>query len=460
MKKLLFIIPLALTALSLNAADRPMREKGKEAGMLLDLQKISLGTISNVEQKKQYLSTVQLEKQRIQNYTLRMVYENAYDLYRRGDYQRAHELANVILSIDPSLTKAQTLSKEAGRMATYGTLSEDEIVNMKYEEGINLYKHGRLVEAQSKFEEILVLRPADSKAKDWVKRIDNEIAEEHTRRGYYAYKNGDYNEALNQWYSVLIIKKEDAGLTAKIAEVEAEMKREENQKTLNKAFSLYSQGKLIPAYREFEKSLEIQPGEQQTQKFTMQLKEEIAKGYFEAGNKAYSNKKYNTAVANWKEAKNWGYNQNDVAMNIKSAEAAKLRAAQAKREAANKPAPAASATQPDSVPVPVPQPIQTNLLEGEDSAATPITPQPSAPQDVGENDFPTANLTGNQTMISEDARQASNARYIVGSKYYAEGDWVRAKAEFQAALQLNPENSEAALALKRIDAKVNSGSAL
>lgn len=459
MKKLLFIIPLALTALSLNAADRPMREKGKEAGMLLDLQKISLGTISNVEQKKQYLSTVQLEKQRIQNYTLRMVYENAYDLYRRGDYQRAHELANVILSIDPSLAKAQTLSKEAGRMATYGTLSEDEIVNMKYEEGINLYKHGRLVEAQSKFEEILVLRPADSKAKDWVKRIENEIAEEHTRRGYYAYKNGDYNEALNQWYSVLIIKKEDAGLTAKIAEVEAEMKREENQKTLNKAFSLYSQGKLIPAYREFEKSLEIQPGEQQTQKFTMQLKEEIAKGYFEAGNKAYGNKKYNTAVANWKEAKNWGYNQNDVAMNIKSAEAAKLRAAQAKKDAANKPAPVTPAAQPDAVPVPVPQPIETNLLTGEDSAATPIA-QPTAPQEVGGNDFPTANLTGNQGMISEDARQASNARYLVGLKYYTDGDWVRAKAEFQAALQLNPENSDAALGLKNIDAKVNSGAAI
>lgn len=459
MKKLLLIIPLALTALSLNAADRPMREKGKEAGMLLDLQKISLGTISNVEQKKQYLSTVQLEKQRIQNYTLRMVYENAYDLYRRGDYQRAHELANVILSIDPSLTKAQTLSKEAGRMATYGTLSEDEIVNMKYEEGINLYKHGRLVEAQSKFEEILVLRPADSKAKDWVKRIENEIAEEHTRRGYYAYKNGDYNEALNQWYSVLIIKKEDAGLTAKIAEVEAEMKREENQKTLNKAFNLYSQGKLIPAYREFEKSLEIQPGEQQTQKFTMQLKEEIAKGYFEAGNKAYSNKKYNTAVANWKEAKNWGYNQNDVAMNIKSAEAAKIRAAQAKKDAANKPAPVVPAAPPDEPLVPVPGTISTTPLTGEDTGATPIA-QPSAPQEVGGNDFPTADLTKNQGMISEDSRQASNARYLVGAKYYAEGDWVKARAEFQAALQLNPENSDAALGLKNIDAKINSGAAL
>ena len=133
MKKLLFIIPLLISAVSLNAADRPLRERGKEPGMILDLQKISLGTISSVEEKKQYLSTVQLEKQRIQNYTLKMVYENAYDLYKRGDYQRAHELANVILSIDPSLTKAQTLSKEAGRMATYGTLSEAEIINMKHD---------------------------------------------------------------------------------------------------------------------------------------------------------------------------------------------------------------------------------------------------------------------------------------------------------------------------------------
>lgn len=454
MKRILFILPiLAIVTLSLNAADRPLRERGKEAGMLLDLQKISLGTISNVEQKKQYLSTVQLEKQRIQNYTLRMVYENAYALYRRGDYQRAHELANVILSIDPSLTKAQTLSKEAGRMATYGTLSEDEIINMKYEEGISLYKHGRLVEAQSKFEEILVLRPGESKAKDWVRRIENEIAEEHTRRGYYAYKNGDYNEALNQWYSVLIIKKEDAGLTAKIAEVEAEMKREENEKTLNKAFSLYSQGKLIPAYREFEKSLEIQPGEQQTQKFTMQLKEEIAKGYFEAGNKAYRNKKYNTAVANWKEAKNWGYDQNDVAMNIKTAEAAKMRAAQAAK-AQSKNQSASAAVEPQEVPVPIPEPISTNNLNGEDTSK-PIT-LPGINPGGADEDFPTATLTQQSGMISEDARQASNERYLIGAKYYADGDYEKAKSEFQAALQLNPENSDAALGLKNIEAKLSS----
>ena len=368
------------------------------------------------------------------------------------------------MSIDPSLTKAQTLSKEAGRMATYGTLSEAEIINMKYEEGINLYKHGRLVEAQSKFEEILVLRPNETKAQDWVNRIENEIAEEHTKRGYYAYKNGDYQEALNQWYSVLIIKKEDEGLTAKIAEVENKMKNEENQKVLNKAFALYSKGKLLGAYKEFQRSMEIQPGEQQTQKFTMQLKDEIAKGYYDAGTKAYNSKKYNNAVANWKEAKNWGYNPNDIALRIKSAENAKKKAAeQAKKAKAKKtnnnnnivnPAPVVP-VEPEEFTAPMPEVAPTNL-DGNDSDNQSIVPQVSnTPTEVEDTTFPTLPLTNNETTISEDARQASNAKYLVGAKYYAEGDYEKAKEAFQAALNLNPENSDAALGLKNIEAKLS-----
>ncbi|MBR4507941.1 MAG: hypothetical protein IKP23_00480, partial [Elusimicrobiaceae bacterium] len=208
MKKLFVLFLICSAPLYAQQPHNSLRETGKEAGMILDLQKISLGTLSNVEQKKQYLSTVQLGKQRIQNYTLRMVYENAYALYKRGDYQRAAEMANVILSIDPTLTQAQTLAREASRMAAYGTISEAEIIRMKYDDGITLYKAGRLVEARNKFEEILVLRPNETQAKKWIERIDEDIAEEHTRRGYYAYKNGDYEEALNQWYSVLMIKKD------------------------------------------------------------------------------------------------------------------------------------------------------------------------------------------------------------------------------------------------------------
>ncbi len=69
MKKIIFTFIFLVFSVSFSfarAADRPLRETGKEAGLMLDLQKMSLGTLANVEQRRQYLSTVQLEKQRIQ----------------------------------------------------------------------------------------------------------------------------------------------------------------------------------------------------------------------------------------------------------------------------------------------------------------------------------------------------------------------------------------------------------
>ena len=316
-----------MTAVSLSfagASDRPVRETGKEAGLILDLQKVSLGTLANVEQRRQYMSTVQLEKQRIQNFTLNVVYDNAYNIYRQGDYQRAAEMSDVILSIDPSMKKAQTLSDTATKMATYGTLSENEILDMKYNEAISLYKQGRLVEAQTKFEEILTLDPSENDARNWIKRIDNEFSKIHTRRGYYAYKQGDYQEALNQWYNVLLIKKEDPDLTAKIAEVENMLKKQESEKAIEKGFDYYSKGRLIDAYNEFTKAQEIAPGEKQTQKFVSQLRDEIGDTYYNAGVKAYNERRYDSAISNWREAEKWGYKKNDISILVKNADNAKI----------------------------------------------------------------------------------------------------------------------------------------
>ena len=147
MKK--YFLPLLMCASLLPVSagtlhkPNPIRQHGKEEGMMLDLNKISLGTLNDVEEKKQYLSTVQLEKQRIQNYMLRQVYEEAYTLYRRGDYQRAQELAQTILSIDPNFTQAATLAKQAGHMGAYGTTSEAEVIEAKFQEANRMYDSGR-----------------------------------------------------------------------------------------------------------------------------------------------------------------------------------------------------------------------------------------------------------------------------------------------------------------------------
>lgn len=437
------------------------RESGREAGLLLDLQRISLGTISGVEEKKQYLSTVQLEKQRIQNFTLRMVYEDAYRLYRRGDYQRAQELANVILSIDPSLTKAQTLAREAGRMATYGTVSEQQIVNMKYQEGISLYKAGRLVEALSKFEEILVLRPYETDAQNWVKRVENDIAEKHIRRGFYAYQNNDLNEALNQWYSVLLIKKNDKDLINKISELENRIRTEETSRIVSGAFALYYDGKLVPAFREFERALVVQPGEQQVQRFTMQLKTEIANNYYDAGHQAFNARKYNTAISNWKEAKNWGYDQNAINLLVKNAERAKLAPPPPPPpppapKQPEKPTPAG--TTPPAGPQPEAEPKPEDITPPPPPVAPPVEVFPGETGsgepgaiNVPTGAFPTGPLTERPGLITEEARQASIERYKIGIAYFNQGNYDKAKEEWQAALQLNPENSDAALGLRRIE---------
>ena len=508
MKKIIYIFVLLVFAVSLSfarAADRPLRETGKEAGLMLDLQKMSLGTLANVEQRRQYLSTVQLEKQRIQNFTLNMVYDNAYNMYRQGDYQRAAEISDVILSIDPGMKKAQTLSNTATKMATYGTLSEKEILDMKYKEAYSLYKQGYLVEAQNKFEEILTLNPNEEEARLWVERINNEFTKIHTRRGYYAYKQGDYQEALNQWYNVLLIKKDDEALNLKIAEVENLIKKEESQKALDQAFEYYSKGRLVDAYREFNRAHEIQPGEQQTQKFILQIREEIANSYYNAGNKAYNEKKYNTAIANWKEAQKWGYSQQDISVLIKSAQRAKSISYMAKNARSSttttetkvlkeekcppcptlkcKPCPVVfeennTGTIQEVLPVAnssknkevaTSKTVVTNIEETPEGTTT--TTNTKITTEVNENtgeklppvdtdvegeqeDFPAqAIVDKTPTRVSEAARQASIRHYRFGLAAFSEGNYEKAKEEWQAALNLNPENSDAALGLKRVEEK-------
>lgn len=466
-----FIALVCCVSLAYAAAgDRPLRETGKEAGLMLDLQKVSLGTLANVEQRRQYMSTVQLEKQRIQNFTLNMVYDNAYTIYKQGDYQRAAELSDVILSIDPSMKKAQTLSNTATKMATYGTISEKEILDMKYNEAINLYKQGRLVEAQSKFEEILVLDSNQEDAKNWIRRIDDEFTKIHTRRGYYAYKQGDYQEALNQWYNVLMIKKDDPALNLKIAEVENLIKKEDSQKALEKAFDYYSKGRLVDAYKEFNKAQEIQPGEQQTQKFIVQLKEEIANNYYNAGNKAYNEKKYNTAIANWQEAQKWGYNKQDILLLVKNAQKAKNKPVTKPKDKTAPVAAENNKTETEEIPAVLPVVRTAETPKGEldskektETSAAPVAPitkedtsekLPPITTEVEGDEFPTQTIVEKApTRVSEAARQESIKRYRYGLAAFSEGNYEKAKEEWQAALNLNPENSDAALGLKRVEEK-------
>ena len=107
---------LAVLALLAAAAAVPARaqetSKPKDTeGLFLDMSKVNLGTISSEDDKKKYFYTIQLEKARMTRKTLKLVYENAFDLYRRGQFVEAIELTRKILAIDPGYEDASILNR-------------------------------------------------------------------------------------------------------------------------------------------------------------------------------------------------------------------------------------------------------------------------------------------------------------------------------------------------------------
>lgn len=437
----------------------PVRQHGKEEGMLLDLNKISMGTLNDVEEKKQYLSTVQLEKQRIQNYTLRMVYENAYLLYKRGDYQRAQEMAQTILSIDPNFKQAQTLAKQASHMGTYGTTSEAEVIEAKFQETIRLYDSGRLVEANDKLNEILTIQPGNSKAQAWKRKIDYDIAKEYTRRGDEAFNNDNYQAALDAWYNALLMRKDDPKLVAKIAETENKLRKQQVADSMKQALDFYNKGQYVESYAVFERITKIQPGDPRVQKYMSQLKNEIAAGYYNAGNKSYNANRFDQAVSYWTNAKKWGADATTMDGLIKRARNAKennlrvkqqqtlqaQRAAQQAEEAAQKAEEAAKAAEEN---------IETVTVDGNVPGLTDGTVIPGAASgSIGTSGVNETlpNLSPTTNRVTAEASAASRAKYIEGLDAFNQDDYERARQAWIVAKQLDPGNSDADLGLRKVE---------
>lgn len=437
----------------------PVRQHGKEEGMLLDLNKISMGTLNDVEEKKQYLSTVQLEKQRIQNYTLRMVYENAYLLYKRGDYQRAQEMAQTILSIDPNFKQAQTLAKQASHMGTYGTTSEAEVIEAKFQETIRLYDSGRLVEANDKLNEILTIQPGNSKAQAWKRKIDYDIAKEYTRRGDEAFNNDNYQAALDAWYNALLMRKDDPKLVAKIAETENKLRKQQVADSMKQALDFYNKGQYVESYAVFERITKIQPGDPRVQKYMSQLKNEIAAGYYNAGNKSYNANRFDQAVSYWTNAKKWGADATTMDGLIKRARNAKennlrvkqqqtlqaQRAAQRAEEAAQKAEEAAKAAEEN---------IETVTVDGNVPGLTDGTVIPGAASGsigTGGVNETLPNLSPTTNRVTAEASAASRAKYIEGLDAFNQDDYERARQAWIVAKQLDPGNSDADLGLRKVE---------
>ncbi|MBI4051900.1 MAG: hypothetical protein HY400_05285 [Elusimicrobia bacterium] len=428
-----FVLATLYSLLSTAFGASAGRAKNKEEALLLDLSKVRMGPLSTAEEKKRYLSTIQLEKEKIQRRMLRSIYENAYETYKDGDYEGAQELASRILSIDSTFEDASLLLQASGQLkgAPRPRLSARQFTEDKFREALKLYHERHLVEASRKWEEILKLSPGNLKARYWYLRVNHELAEEHYQRGKNAYEKGQLREALNQWYNALMLRPGYPRLSVSIGKVETQLREQEANGYLTEALNLYGQGKLKESLKALEKVLEIQPGDAKAKKLVVEVRYEIASRYVTQGRRLYKLRKYALAIKNWETAQKFGYDPRSTAQLISRGKE------QMKREASVRKRRQEAQQEEESA---------QEKASGEAQEPVPVVPAAQVP--------PQQPPAG---MVTEENRRASQQHYLNGVVHFQNGDFQKAREEWMLAKQLDPNHADADAGLKRIEQMVSGG---
>jgi tetratricopeptide (TPR) repeat protein len=415
-------------------------------GLFLDMSKLNLGTVTSEEDKKKYIYTIQLEKARMMRKTLNGVYENAFDLYRKGDFSGARELTGKILAVDPAYEDASILQRAtielSGSAKPYA--SSQKLIEDRFEEGMALYRQGRLVEAAGRWEEAVKLSPSNLKARWWLKKVRAELAEDHFRRGQKAYRQHRLRECLDQWYAALVLNPRFPRLVASIAKVEAEAREADANERLQTALNLYSQGLIDESIKMLDEVLALGPGNAKAQKLQAEIRAEMASQHVAAGRKLYEARKYEQAQAEWKKAVAYGYETRAADQLISRAKEQVRREDAARRRAAELAKQKKEEDERRAAEV-----AKAEAEAAAQAAADAKSAAASAAAAVGPK--ADAGTTAATAAVSEDNKRQSQQYYLSGIIYYDKGDFEKARNEWTHALQLDPSNLDAKSGLERIN---------
>lgn len=450
MKLSIAAVLLAPLLSSYTAAQAPAKVRDTD-GLFLDMSKVNLGTITSEDDKKKYIYTIQLEKARITRKTLKNVYENAFDLYKKGEFEGARELTAKILAIDPAYEDASILQRATIELkgAARPRFSQRRLIEDKFEEGMALYRQGRLVEAAERWEESVKLSPGNLKAKYWLKKCRGELADEHFRRGQKAYRQHRLKETLDQWYAALVLNPRYPRLVQAIAKVEAEAREQDANEKLQAALNLYSQGQTVEALAMLDRVLEAGPGNAKAQKLMSEIRAEMAAQHVSAGRQLYESRKYTEAMKEWKIAVEYGYDQRAADQLVARAKE------QMKREEAARKKAAELAKQREEEEAKRKAEEAEKKKKEEEELAKKKEEEEKAKAEAAKNGQPTSGPGGTPGVPSEESKRQSQQHYLSGVIFFQKGDYEKARDEWNLAKQLDPTNSDAITGLERIERMYN-----
>ncbi|MBI5743119.1 MAG: hypothetical protein HY952_01075 [Elusimicrobia bacterium] len=435
MRNFIFLLVLA------QALPCPAQQRAgvkSEESLFLDLQKTGLGSLTEFEEKKKFLETVKLEKQKIQGKMLDNVYENAFEYYRQGNYEDAKDLATKILAIDPGYQDAQMLLEASNQLrgSLRPNMSEKIMIEDRFKTALSYYNEGRIVEAHKKMDEVVKLSPNNIKAKYWLAKMKDDLKDYYTQKGKDAYKDRDLKEALDNFYNALLIRPKDSPTVEWITRVEDELRQQRANDKLKEALEFYAQGRLKDAYEGLQRALEIQPGDPKAGKLMGEVKLEIENGYLASGKKFYGARRYTDAIGEWDKAKPYTANMSYINKLISRArEQMKSESDEKKRRAAE----------------------AERRAKAEEDARLKEEAQRKKDEEEAKRKGTTVEEIKKPAGISEENRLASQQHYLEGLKYFQNSNYEKARDEWTIAKQLDPANADTAAGLKRIEQILSGG---
>ncbi len=439
-------VHLVTLCLFLSSALYGQSDDQKMKDLFLNLSQVTLGPVNSGEEKKA-IDTVDLEQSQITRSMLKDVYHNAYDLYKKGDFVGAKRLTSQILAIDPDYQDAQILQNASidFKGSPKPLFAEHKLAVDKFDEGMEFYREGRLVDAESRFKEVVQLSPYNLKAKFWLKKCRFKLAHEHFVRGRIFYQKREYKEALDQWYSALVLNPRYPHLQEAIQRVEMQQKNRDMNKKLEAALSLYGEGQTDEALKILDQILAYEPSNNKVRSLMGQIRSEVANQHVVAGRDLYRQGHFNQAIAQWKRATDYGYDTESADQLIAQAKDAivnRRKALKAEEEAARK--------RKEEEIVAAKKKAEEKKKQKQTAQTSSVSSSTQTAQNTSAPPLQTA-------QVSEEDKKASKQHYLLGIEYYMNHNYEQAKNEWILAKKYNPENSDAAAGLEKIDQIYNKG---
>ncbi|MBN1384968.1 MAG: PorV/PorQ family protein [Elusimicrobia bacterium] len=215
-----------------------------------------------------------------------------------------------VLIYDPTNAEAESyLEKIKSRIS--------EINIEKYmDAGKEYLKEDDLMKAKEAFDNILVLMPENTRARQWQDKTEARILEEQKRRlevlfnhGLEFYKRGEYSSAIEVWQKVLLLDKNHSASKEYIVRAEKDIKTREKLKAKERLKVLYETAEELYEKGEYKKALDIfteiaRESEDylQIKQYLIKTEEKVANVYFKEGQKLYENGFYKEALDVFKKS--------------------------------------------------------------------------------------------------------------------------------------------------------------